>query len=381
MLISCWCLGGEGWIFAGEWGDMRFGFFAVLLGIFVAAVFLFVRIWCILPTRGLKIAATALGLCCFCCMFFFRSCMDAAPMPLSIAIYEIGTSWLIFVFYALLAIIAMWLLKLAAILPRDILRDSAVGSAILFGTVAILLTAGYIHYKHKYRQEIELRSPKIEAPVKLVMLSDMHLGFHIRRPELARWVDMINAENPDLVLIAGDIIDMSVRPLEDGDYAEEFRRIKAPVFACVGNHEFISGREKALRFCREAGIRLLMDEKTDTLGLTIIGRNDASQRNRAPLKTMTTDTSGFTILLDHQPNHLDEAVDAGIDFQFSGHTHHGQVWPLSLVTDMLFEDAYGPLHKGGTFCYVTSGLGIWGGKFRVGTKSEYVVATIRPEEK
>jgi hypothetical protein len=96
---------------------------------------------------------------------------------------------------------------------------------------------------------------------------------------------------------------------------------------------------------------------------------------------MTTDASGFTILLDHQPNHLDEAVDAGIDFQFSGHTHHGQVWPLSLVTDMLFEDSYGPLRKGGTFCYVTSGLGIWGGKFRIGTRSEYIVATIRPEEK
>ena len=84
----------------------------------------------------------------------------------------------------------------------------------------------------------------------------------------------------------------------------------------------------------------------------------------------------FTLLLDHQPYHLEEAERCGIDFQFSGHTHHGQVWPASWVTDALYEDAFGSLRKGGTRYYVSSGMGIWGGKFRIGTRSEYVVLTL-----
>ena len=84
----------------------------------------------------------------------------------------------------------------------------------------------------------------------------------------------------------------------------------------------------------------------------------------------------FTILLDHQPYHLDEAEKNGIDFQFSGHTHYGQVWPVSWVTDAIYEDAFGPLRKGATQYYVSSGVGIWGGKFRIGTRSEYVVLTV-----
>ena len=84
----------------------------------------------------------------------------------------------------------------------------------------------------------------------------------------------------------------------------------------------------------------------------------------------------FLILLDHQPYHLEEAEQNGIDFQFSGHTHHGQVWPVSWVTDALYEKAYGSLQKGNTRYYISSGMGIWGGKFRIGTQSEYVVLTI-----
>ena len=84
----------------------------------------------------------------------------------------------------------------------------------------------------------------------------------------------------------------------------------------------------------------------------------------------------FLILLDHQPYHLEEAEQNGIDFQFSGHTHHGQVWPVSWITDALYEKAYGSLQKGNTRYYISSGMGIWGGKFRIGTQSEYVVLTI-----
>jgi predicted MPP superfamily phosphohydrolase len=87
-------------------------------------------------------------------------------------------------------------------------------------------------------------------------------------------------------------------------------------------------------------------------------------------------TTHYTILLDHQPYHLEEAEQAGIDFQLSGHTHRGQVWPISWITDHIYECSWGSHQRGNTQYYVSSGIGIWGGKYRIGTQSEYVVATI-----
>lgn len=91
----------------------------------------------------------------------------------------------------------------------------------------------------------------------------------------------------------------------------------------------------------------------------------------------TVDKGKYMILLDHQPYHLEQAERWGIDCQFSGHTHYGQVWPINWVTDMVYENAFGPYQRGKTQYYVSSGLGIWGGKFRIGTQSEYVVAEIK----
>ncbi len=88
------------------------------------------------------------------------------------------------------------------------------------------------------------------------------------------------------------------------------------------------------------------------------------------------DTTHYTILLDHQPYHLEEAEQNGIDLQLSGHTHRGQIWPLSLVVKAMYECAYGQWKRGKTDYYVSSGMGIWGGKFRIGTESEYAVITI-----
>ena len=91
------------------------------------------------------------------------------------------------------------------------------------------------------------------------------------------------------------------------------------------------------------------------------------------------DRSKYLILLDHQPYHQEQAEKCGIDFQFSGHTHYGQVWPINWITNMIYEDAFGSYQKGRTRYYVSSGLGIWGGKFRMGTQSEYVVAEVQTE--
>ena len=192
-------------------------------------------------------------------------------------------------------------------------------------------------------------------------------------------MDLINAEQPDFILIAGDIIDGSMRPLNEEKMAEEFHRLKAPVYACLGNHEYYAGNPEARQFYKDAGIHLLIDEIAviDSC-IAIIGRDDVTNKRRKTIEDMASETSSFyTIVLNHQPYSLERAERAGVDFQLSGHTHRGQVWPISWITDYVYECSWGSYQRGNTQFYVTSGIGLWGGKFRIGTQSEYVVATIR----
>ena len=334
--------------------------------------------WRILPLPGWgKGLFVTLYLLAFLVIFPHFMLGDRMPMWLATITYVTGTSWMIFFVYALIIFLVLWLGRLAHLVPAAFLKDSAAGSCAVLGLLALLLVYGGIHYHHKYREPVDIRTEKpLDKPLTIVLASDLHAGYHNRKAEISRWVDMINAEHPDLVLIAGDIIDGALRPVREGRYEEEFRRIEAPVYACLGNHEYISGELGSERFYADAGITLLKDSCAVACGISLIGRDDRTNRGRKALADLVRDDGLFTILLDHQPYHLEEAEAAGIDFQFSGHTHHGQIWPGNWITDAMYEKAYGPHRRGATRYYVSSGLGIWGGKFRIGTRSEYIVLTL-----
>ena len=293
------------------------------------------------------------------------------------ALYEVGHPWMIAYLYLLIAFILADIGRLVRLIPKDWLISNGYTLLGLLGVIAITLVLGGIHYKHKFREELTIKTDKpLEKPITVVLASDLHLGYSNRRPELARWVDLINAEDPDLVLFGGDIVDIQLRPLLEGDYASEFARIKAPMYTVLGNHEYISQEEEAEKFLSAAGITLLKDSVARVGDVTIIGRDDRSNPGRKALSELADSLEGFTILLDHQPFHLEDAEEAGIDFQFSGHTHRGQVWPLSWVTDAMYEKSWGHHTRGNTRYYVSSGLGIWGPKIRIGTRSEYLVLHI-----
>lgn len=356
----------------------RFIFFLLIL--VLSLVYTGWRFWQILPFgRPLKWGFAVLYFLSSATLFIHYGFEKQMPMGLATVTYELGTSWLIFFLYALLFFVVLDLLRLTHLIPGSFLKDSPAGSCVVLGGISLLLAGGYLHYHHKYREEIEIVSAKApERPVTVVLASDLHAGYHNRRGELSRWVDMTNGEHPDLVLFAGDILDGSIRPAREWHYEEEFRRIEAPVYSCLGNHEYIGKLDYPLAFFEDAGIHLLRDASADAAGILIIGRDDLSNPGRTALPDLVPpQDSIFTILLDHQPYHLEEASDCRIDFQFSGHTHHGQIWPGNWVTDLLFEKAYGAYRKGDTRYYISSGLGIWGGKFRIGTRSEYIVLHIR----
>lgn len=346
------------------------------------------HVWQLLPLPDLWrwVVVGGLGIMLLLMFAGFTGIIERIPLSGATAVYEVGNSMIIILLYLVLTFALLDALAALRILPKAWLHGNAYLSVGLLLFMTALMGYGYWHYQSKYRQTLTLTTHKsigraTPKEKKIVLLSDLHLGYHNRREEFARWVDLINAEQPDLILIGGDIIDISVRPLLEEGMAAEFHRLKAPVYACLGNHEYYSGEPKAQKFYDAAGITLLRDSVATADGINIVGRDDKTNPRRLPLRQLMAHANpqNFTILLDHQPYHLEEAEAAGVDFQFSGHTHDGQVWPISWITRMMYEQSFGYLKKGHTEYYVTSGMGIWGAKFRIGTRSEYVVATLRQQ--
>ena len=365
---------------------------------FAALAYIGWHVWCLLPLCGLwKSVVIVLMVASFLLMFAgFWRLTDRLPMPLATAVYEVGTSSVFILLYLFMLFLVLDLGRLVHLVPRSLLYSNW----YTVGAMAVAMTALFLygnrHYHDKYREELVLHTDKpLQRPLKVVLMSDLHLGYHNQRPELARWVDIVNGEHPDVILVAGDIIDGSIRPLLEQHMADEFHRLQAPVYACLGNHEYYSGEPGARQFYADAGIHLLLDSVAQVGDLLVIGRDDRTNPHRKPLAKILQQSKlpsfsakaecgvamggaggGPSILLDHQPYHLEQAERQGIDFQFSGHTHHGQVWPISWITDAIYECSFGSHQRGATRYYVSSGMGIWGGKFRIGTRSEYVVLKI-----
>lgn len=345
------------------------------------------HIWQILPIGILaKWVVVSLLLACIVCFFtnFFVG-LDHYPMAVSKFLYELGNSSIFITLYLAMVFIILDIGRIAHLIPNSFMFGSRLGTASILILVVAIFIYGYFNYERKERVQLNVETAKpLKRPLRVVMMSDLHLGYHNTRADFHKWVSDIMAENADLILIAGDVIDGSIRALLEQDMVTEFRRLKVPVYACLGNHEYYSGRKEAIQFYKDAGIHLLVDEaeEVELRGDTIllIGRDDRVNENRKSVKELLSGFSNnrYVILLDHQPYHLEEAEQAGVDFQLSGHTHYGQVWPISWIEEAIYEKAFGALKKGDTQYYISSGIGIWGAKFRIGTRSEYVVADIRP---
>jgi len=188
--------------------------------------------------------------------------------------------------------------------------------------------------------------------------------------------------NPDIVLFGGDIVDDKAMILKDRGIGESFKRLnpKYGIYSITGNHEFINGVEPSVKFMEDYGMKVLRDEyKLIDSSFYLVGREDVvmkqftgKERKNLEIIISSIDSGYARILLDHTPVRLEQAENNGIDLQFSGHTHHGQIWPGNIITNMIYEVSWGYLKKGKTKYYVSSGAGTWGPPVRTGSKSEIV---------
>lgn len=222
--------------------------------------------------------------------------------------------------------------------------------------------------------------------LKCALISDVHLGEVIGRDRLRKAVELINDMEPDIVVIAGDLIDGEVKPVKEGNMLEELKGVKAKfgTYAIMGNHEQYSNAVDEIASMLEAtGVTVLRD-KTVKINdsFYLAGREDmAGQRFGITRKSAAellegADTTLPVIVLDHQPSTLDEPRKAGADLQLSGHTHAGQFFPASLVTNMMFEEDHGYLKDGSFNLVVSCGYGTWGPTVRIGSRSEIVKLNI-----
>lgn len=350
--------------------------------------YVFYRLWQMLPPSLTgRIVFIIIAVFLIASPFISMLAGSAFPTSVTSVMYKVGTSWLIAFMYLLITFLVLDILRVTHIVPVEkFMYHSWTGLGTLALGMTILLSIGYYRYVHKDRVELTLPVAKQagnNSSLKIVAASDLHLGYGIGRKEFESWVELINKENPDIVLIAGDITDNNVAPLYEADMGSVFPQIKSKygTFVIPGNHEYIAGESNAEAFLRQAGVTFLKDSVAlvDN-SFYIVGRDDRSNPDRKSIQQLTAslDQAKPIILLDHQPYQLEEAEQNHIDLQISGHTHKGQVWPISLVTKALFELDYGYKKKGNTHYYVSSGLGIWGGKFRIGSRSEYVVINLTP---
>lgn len=380
---------------------MKSMFFIIVFTVYLLANFyVFRHFWIAMPPSNVgRIALLSFAVIAVTSFFISFLIGDSLPVGLTSLLYKVGTAWFFILLYFLMIIAAKDLLglsnKLLHFMPSDSItrytRDNWVGLGLMVGFVALLMTCGYLKYQWKVRVDLPVQIYKTfgdtisPRSLRIVAITDLHLGYGIGEKEFGKWVDLINAENPDIVLIAGDIIDNSVRPLKEGHFAEVFHKIKAPmgIYACPGNHEYISGAKESFDFITKAGVHLLRDSVAEVDScFYVVGRDDKSNPNRKSLEELVAglDHTKPIIMLDHQPYHLEEAEANGIDIQISGHTHQGQVWPISMITKKLYERDHGFVKKGNANIYVSSGIGLWGGKFRIGTQSEYVVIDVNKKK-
>lgn len=219
---------------------------------------------------------------------------------------------------------------------------------------------------------------------KLVQLSDVHLGRVLGANFLTGVVDKVNAQGPDMVLITGDLFDGSLGHLED--LVAPLNRLKAPggTYFATGNHETYLGVQRAFAALRTTPVRVLADECVVVDGLQVVGISYPERGDARGFAEKMAALRGFnpalaSVLLYHTPTQIAAAKAAGINLQLSGHVHQGQIFPLQLITRLMFGKYYHGLHQEGDYSiYTSSGTGLWGPTMRTGNHPEIVV--VRLEE-
>jgi predicted MPP superfamily phosphohydrolase len=274
------------------------------------------------------------------------------------------------------------LARLTGLASRDTVRSprfKAWRLAASLGLPVLVVVLGAINHRvlrvREYRVDVPRRASAARE-MTVVFMADLHFRDIVSDRFLEELSNKVTAQKPDLILLGGDLLEGDRMGEDTGRYERTFRRMSSTygIFGAPGNHERLS--RLGTGFLDRAGIRVLQDEvvRIDD-ALALAGRKDARSRGRLPVAELLAAAPRDLplILIAHRPLEFDQARAAGATIQLSGHTHHGQLFPINLITSRQYDLSWGHLERGGAHLIVTSGVQAWGPLVRTVGASEIVV--------
>jgi hypothetical protein len=255
---------------------------------------------------------------------------------------------------------------------------------------------GWFEARDIRAERLTIATPKLPAgspPIRILQLSDVHLGLIVREERLERILAVVRQERPDLLVVTGDLVDGRIAPLVPGwsgttRLSAMLKEIEAPLgkFSVTGNHEFYAGVDQALAFSAAAGLHVLRGEALPVGGhLTVAGIDDPAGAGREgapppdelPLLARG-DRNRFTLLLKHRPV-VKRGAEGLFDLQLSGHIHGGQIAPFGLAPWLSYRVRCGLTELArGSRLYTSRGTGTWGPPVRFLAPPEVTVITLTP---
>ncbi len=260
---------------------------------------------------------------------------------------------------------------------------------LALGACVLWLGAGYLLCSQVWQKDYALKTEKELGTLKIALIADAHLGTTFDGEGFAAHLRTIEAQKPDLLVIAGDFVDDSSDREELLRACEALGEMELPygVWYVYGNHDAGYGRGRDFdaselqRALTGAGVHVLRDQAELVDGrFYVVGRADRSRGERASMAELLAglDRDKYIIVLDHQPNSYEEEAASGADLVLSGHSHGGQLIPITYVGQWfgMLDRVYGYERRQGTDFIVTSGISCWEILFKTGTRSEYVIITV-----
>lgn len=245
---------------------------------------------------------------------------------------------------------------------------------VYFILVGVLGLIGYFRAHNIKVNTYTIKSNLVEKNTKILMFADIHLSQISKKNIISKIAQVVKEKNPDLILIAGDIIDTDTKLILH-NYTEDFKEIKAPlgVYASVGNHEYYGDFTKNIDYIKNMGINVMYETGQEVGDFFIVGRS-YSYDKRKNLEELTKGNINKkpVIVIDHSPKESEKFIKSGNFLQVSGHTHNGQFFPFNLITGLMFKPDWGILSEGKSNVITTCGVGYWAIPIRFPSYAEVV---------
>ena len=307
--------------------------------------------------------------------------------PLAKPLEFVGMNWMAVVFLLFVPLLAMdFVTGFGFLVPRRAvwLRSIALLAGATLSVVALVqgLRPPVVE---NYEVSLSGLAHELDGTV-LVAMSDLHLGTLLGERWLEARVAQVQAQQPDLVVLLGDLFEGHGKP--QARLLRALRLLSAPlgVWVVPGNHEFHHRHDGSTFLIEEAGFRLLRNSWAEVQpGLVMAGVDDLTALRRSgqggdPIsKALAGRPPGATILLSHTPWQADRAARAGVGLMLSGHTHGGQIWPFDYLVKRLYPLLEGRYEVDGMTVIVCRGTGTWGPRLRLWHPSEILRLRLRTE--